>query len=127
MRYLPFVVALLLAPVVFDVFPEAWWNREVVVNGIVNCGKCDRQSTSNCVDVVEARSRDRAASFYLVSYESEECGTTSCRDGIRKVRVRGLTFRKDGKRWIAPTQIETISQTDSSGVAVSTKESRRLF
>lgn len=125
-RSIPLIFAVALAPVMLDMVPQATEKvREIVILGFVSCTKCDRGESKECVDALEAKVGNRTKTIYLANDENrEDCGSTACREGQRQVRVTGVPFRKAGKRWVAPTRVESILHADFGQAVITTDEAR---
>lgn len=113
MRSLPFVFALVLAPVLLDFLPAQLFKpvtNQVVLQGTVSCAKCNLGESTECIDVLESRSKTARSRIYFATTEANgECRSDACRGGTRLVRLTGIPYREAGKKWIAPIRIESAS------------------
>lgn len=113
MRSLPIIFAIAIAPIVFDFLPAqlaAPRTSQVVLQGQLSCGKCDLGESPDCIDVLEHKSRSAKSRVYFAGTLADgECHSNACRSGQREIRLTGIPYRREGKNWIAPIRVESVS------------------
>lgn len=111
MRFLPILFAIVIAPIVFDFLPAQLLlptSSQVVLQGQLSCGKCNLGETPECVDVLESKSKSTTSRVYFAAADGE-CRSNACRNGAREVRLTGIPYQRNGKKWIAPIRVEPVN------------------
>ena len=83
----------------------------VTLDGELQCARCTRQEKDleACQNVLVVKEDGKESLYYLAGNEANHEYGDVCMDS-RRVRVTGLVEEKDGRKWIAASEIVDVKK-----------------
>ena len=80
--------------------------KTVTLEGKMSCAKCllKEEGLEKCQNVLVVETDGKTTHYYLAKSEANEEFGSVCK-AAKQVRVKGTVSEKDGKMWIAATEI----------------------
>lgn len=79
--------------------------KEVTLEGLVTCPKCDLKKADKCATVLVVKKGNEEVMYWFDKDSHGKYHKEICQEG-KKAKVTCKVTEKDGKKWIAVTKLE---------------------